>query len=76
MGAITYIAIWGIVSIVAAIAGGVVASVKRRDHSLWAAWCFVAPPLLIWLLLLPKNLGERPRQPSLDEDDNREQRII
>lgn len=76
MGAVKIIAIWGLVSILAAFAAGVMAGIKRRDHSSWAAWCFVFPPLLIWLALLPKNLGVRPRQPSMDEDDEREGRSI
>lgn len=71
MGPVHYIAIWGMSAILAAAAGGIVAGVKRRDHSAWAAWCFVAPPLLVWLLLLPANRGPRPRRPSFDEDDRR-----
>jgi hypothetical protein len=69
MTAIKYIAIWGVVSIAAAIIGGILAGVKRRDHSAWAAWCFVLPPLLIVIALLPKNKGPLPPRRSLDDDD-------
>jgi hypothetical protein len=30
------------------------------------AWCFVLPPLVLILLLLPRYQGARPRQPRLD----------
>lgn len=69
MNAVKWIAVWGIVSIAAAVVGGVVAAARNRDHSWWAAWCFVLPPMLIALFLLPTNRGPRPRRPSLDEDD-------
>ncbi len=72
MGAVAYIAIWGVTSALASLAGGIVAYMKRRDHSAWAAWCFVFPPLLIAVLLLRKNPGSRPRRPSIDEEDNHE----
>ena len=45
----TYVVIWGLVSITAAIIGGVAAFLKNRDHSSWAAWCFVFPPFVIAL---------------------------
>lgn len=64
-----WVLIWAAVSIGSAIIGGLLAASKRRDHSFWAAWCFLLPPMLLILLLLPKNLGPRPRQPTLDELD-------
>ena len=66
------IAIWGIVSIAAAIVAGVVAGLKRRDHSFWAAWSFLVPPMLLILLLMPSNKGPRQRRPGLDELEQRE----
>jgi hypothetical protein len=69
MDAIKIIALWGLVAIGAAIAAGVVAAARNRDHSWWAAWCFVVPPMLIVLLLLPRNADVRPRRPTLDEED-------
>jgi hypothetical protein len=69
MNAIGLIATWGIIAIGSAIVAGVVAAARNRDHSWWAAWCFVFPPMLIVLLLLPRNAGQKPRRPSMDEDD-------
>ncbi|MEZ5850601.1 MAG: hypothetical protein R3D68_08140 [Hyphomicrobiaceae bacterium] len=69
MSAIQIIAVWGAIAIVSSVVGGVVAYAKRRDHSAWAAWCFLMPPLLLWVVLMPKNTGERPRKPTLDEED-------
>lgn len=66
---VEWIAIWGVVAIVAAILGGIIAGIKRRDHSFWAAWSFIFPPMLLILLLMPKNQGPKPRRPTLDEED-------
>ena len=65
----TWIVIWGITAILAAVVGGILAGVKNRDYSAWAAWCFLFPPLVLALLLSPKNPGPRPRRPTLDEQD-------
>jgi hypothetical protein len=62
------IAIWGIVAIVAAIVGGIVAARKNRDASAWAAWGFLFPPAVLALVLLPKLPTRLPRR-SLDEED-------
>ena len=70
MTAIKIIVIWGIGSLLASLIGGIAAYRKRRDHSAWAAWCFIFPPLLLVLLLLRRNPGVRPRQPTLDEQDH------
>jgi hypothetical protein len=66
------IAIWGIVSIASALLAAVVAGAKRRDHSFWAAWSFLFPPMLLILLVMPSNPGPRPRRPSLEETDRLE----
>jgi hypothetical protein len=68
----TAIAIWGIVSIASAIIAGIVAGMKRRDHSFRAAWSFLVPPMLLILLLMPSNKGPRQRRPGLDELEQRE----
>jgi len=69
MSAITIIALWGATALLASVLGGIIAYAKRRDHSAWAAWCFLLPPLVLWIALMPKNPGERPRKPTLDEED-------
>jgi H+/Cl- antiporter ClcA len=61
------VAIWGVVAIASAIIGGLVASAKGRDHSFWAAWSFLVPPMLLILLVMPSNKGPRQRRPGIDE---------
>jgi hypothetical protein len=63
------IVIWGLVSLATAGIAGVLASVKNRDYSFWMAWCFVLPPLIIFLLLMSKHEGPRQRKPTLDEQE-------
>ena len=64
-----YIAIWGLVSIATAVLAGILAGIKRRDHSFWAAWSFLFPPMLLLLLIMPKNHGPKKRRRTLDEED-------
>jgi hypothetical protein len=66
------IAIWGVVAIASAIVGGIVAGAKRRDHSFWAAWSFLVPPMLLILLLMPSNKGPRPRRRGIDEIEDKQ----
>lgn len=63
------VVVWGLCAVTAAALAAVFAGMKNRDYSYWVAWCFIFPPLVIWLMLMPKNQGPRPRQPSLDELD-------
>jgi hypothetical protein len=63
------IVIWGGIALTAAVLGGVLAGVKNRDYSAWIAWCFVLPPLVLVLLLVPKHKGPRPRPPSIDAEE-------
>lgn len=63
------IAGWGMAMIAALLLGGFLAQWKNRDWSFWAAWCFLLPPAVIILALLPKLKGPRPRRRTLDEDD-------
>ena len=65
------IAIWGILSFASAIIAGIVAGAKRRDHSFWAAWSFLCPPMLLVLLVMASNKGPRQRRPGLDELEQR-----
>lgn len=62
-----WIVIWGFSSVIAAALAAVFAGQKNRDYSYWMAWCFLVPPLVIWLMLMPSHSGPRPRQPRLDE---------
>lgn len=64
-----WIAVWGLSAICAALLAAVFAGQKNRGYSYWIAWCFLVPPLVIWLMLMPKNEGPRPRQPRLDHAD-------
>ena len=66
---VKWIVIWGLISITSAISAGFLAAAKRRDHSAWAAWAFVFPPILLIYLLVPKNQGEKKRRRTLDEED-------
>ncbi len=70
------IVIWGLSAIVAAALAGFVAGWKNRDYSYWMAWCFLVPPLVLWLILMPCKQGQRPRRPSLDELDRIEHRDL
>ncbi|RUO97701.1 MAG: hypothetical protein EKK30_13165 [Hyphomicrobium sp.] len=70
--AMQWIVLWGATAIAASIVAAVLAGVKNRDYSYWMAWSFLVPPFVIWLLLLPRIKGPRPRQPTLDEIDRRE----
>lgn len=65
----TWIVLWSVVAVITSIAGGLLAARKNRDYSSWMAWCFVLPPLILWLLLMPTHKGPRPRRPTLDELD-------
>jgi hypothetical protein len=63
------IAIWGVTAVVSAVLAGIIAGIKRRDHSFWAAWCFLFPPMLLILLVMPSNKGPRPSRPSIDHQE-------
>lgn len=65
------IVVWGLAALAAAIIGGILAGVKNRDYSFWIAWCFVLPPMVVVLLMMPRHEGPRPRRPSLDEQERR-----
>jgi peptidoglycan/LPS O-acetylase OafA/YrhL len=64
------IAIWGITALVSALLAGILAGIKRRDHSFWAAWSFLVPPMLLILLVIPSNKGPRLRRPGIDEQED------
>lgn len=70
----SYVAIWGVTSLAALVVGWVLAVSKNRDHSYWAAWCFLVPPLVVILAAMPRLAGPRPRRKTLDEEDRTEDR--
>jgi hypothetical protein len=63
----TAIVIWAALAVGGMLAAAVLAGIKNRDFSAWMAWGFLVPPVVLLLLLLPRNQGPRPRQPSWDE---------
>ncbi|MEZ5923589.1 MAG: hypothetical protein R3D57_04310 [Hyphomicrobiaceae bacterium] len=48
------ITVWGVVAVISAILGGILAAAKRRSVDAWAAAGFLFPPSLLVLLLLPR----------------------
>ncbi|MGI9386719.1 MAG: hypothetical protein ACR2OX_04760 [Methyloligellaceae bacterium] len=50
-----YVVIIGVLCLVSAATGAIVAKIKRRSADVWAFACFIFPPILLILLLLPKN---------------------
>lgn len=60
---------WSLIMIVSGVIGAYMAASKNRDWSAWAAWCFLIPPMLVLLVLMPKRKGPPPRRPTLDEED-------
>lgn len=65
----TAIVIWGATAFSAAALAGILAGIKNRDISFWIGWSFLFPPLVLFLLFLPKHQGQRPRRRSLDDED-------
>jgi hypothetical protein len=72
----TYIAVWGVVAILSAVIGGALAAMKNRDYSSWAAWCFILPPLVLAILVMPKNTGPTPVRRRLGDDGDPEGRVL
>ena len=69
------IVVWGVTALLAGVLGSVLAHWKNRDWNFWTAWCFLVPPVLILLAILPKRVGPTPRTPTLDQIDRHEDRI-
>jgi len=65
------IVVWGLIALASGAIAGVLAGIKNRDYSFWIAWCFLVPPLVLFLLLLPRFQGPRPRRPSLHDQERR-----
>jgi uncharacterized membrane protein HdeD (DUF308 family) len=69
---VKFVAFYGIAMIVSGILAAILAGVKKRDHSFWAAWSFLFPPMLLILLVIPTNRGPRQRRLSLEEAEHHE----
>src|SRR4029078_10442280 len=67
-----WIVVWGLIAISASVLAAILAGIKNREYSYWVAWSFLVPPLVLWLLFLPKNKGPRPRSQRRDAIDRRE----
>ncbi|GBF27874.1 hypothetical protein MnTg02_02933 [bacterium MnTg02] len=63
-----YVVIIGLVSLLSAVIGALAAKFKRRGADVWAFACFMFPPLLLVLFLLPKNTEPR-QQPRLSRKE-------
>lgn len=68
MSMVQGVVIWGAVAFGAMALAGILAGVKNRDVSFWMAWSFFVPPMVLFLALLPKHQGPRPRRPGLDDE--------
>lgn len=68
--AVKYIVIWGLTAIAASLLAGAVAGVKNRNVSYWMGWCFVLPPMVIALFLIPALKEPRGSRRSDDDDDS------
>lgn len=67
MDPVVIIIIVGGTMILSAILGGIIAYAKNRCFDRWAFFCFVFPPLVIILLLLPKST--KPKRSKLSRND-------
>lgn len=57
-------------ALVAGVLAGAVASAKRRHQAYWTVSCFLLPPLVLVLLLLPRgHTTYTPREPMDDSLD-------
>ena len=66
-----WIVYYALTTVAALLLGLVLGWVKNRDAQHWAFYCFLFPPAVILLLLLPKHVGPRPKRPTWDEDHRR-----
>jgi hypothetical protein len=66
-----WIVYYALITVAALVLGLVLGWLKNRDAQHWAFYCFLFPPAVILLLLLPKHVGPRPKRTSWDEDHKR-----
>lgn len=52
------VAIWGIASIITTIVSLIVAPMRGRPGQVWAFWCFIFPPAVALLFVLPQHVGK------------------
>ncbi|KAB2851681.1 MAG: hypothetical protein F9K44_00705 [Hyphomicrobiaceae bacterium] len=45
--------------------------IKNRDAQQWAFFCFLFPPAILLLLVLPRRQSPRPKRMSWEEDHRR-----
>ena len=69
MNALSMIVLITLVMFASGLIAAYVSHLKNRDVSYWAAWGFLFPPSLIVLIMLGTHQGQRPRRPTLDEED-------
>ena len=67
--AFAIISLYAVVMLVSGLLGALLSTAKNRDISAWTAWCFLLPPMLLLLALMPTHRGRRPRRLTLDEED-------
>ena len=67
--AVKIIVLWGLIALTAMVAAGILAAYKNRDYSFWMGWCFLLPPAVLLLLVLPRRKGPVRRRRTLDEED-------
>lgn len=70
-GAVVFITYIGLIMMISAVAGAILAGIKNRDYSFWIAWTFLFPPSLLVLVVLPKLKGPRPRRPTIADEEKR-----
>ncbi len=68
--AVKVITIWGLTAIAVSLIAGVLAGIKNRDVSYWMGWCFILPPMLVALLMIPKLAEPRIRGRHTHDDDD------
>jgi len=71
MTAGTLITVYLTSALIAALIAGIVAPIKRRHPGYWVVFCFLIPPSVLLLLILPRGRSQYDphRDPFSDRDD-------
>ncbi|MBC8049979.1 MAG: hypothetical protein H7X92_07525 [Chitinophagales bacterium] len=64
--AIMFIAIYPAAMFLAGLAAAIIAPKRGRDQTWWGIFCFLFPPLLVLLLIMPNGRNWRTRNPLDD----------